>query len=516
MKGTSLALLFAVLAGCASHRVRVDPTAFMAATADLGRADILVRQGCYVCLQEALSIYERLAQRSEATARAQLGAFETTLLLAARERELGLGSGTALDRARGLAAGLPAPYETTARLSMAESLPWKTTGVSREFVDEQFPLRRRAGLQGRAWRERLQAAPDDDLAARYLLLAFDCTNRYRLRDWTLERTSVTDKSPALLIFRDATCDGIEPDRLTALVDDQPRFIEAHLFTGELALREGRLVTAERRLTTALDGIPNLVAARLALGQVYQAMEDFELALQAFSAVVAAVPGHREGLLGKAIALGYTGRHLDAIPVLDEMVRLGTWYQGEAFYWRAWNRYRLREFDAADADAAEARLRLPMDPQVDKLTGLVALVKTDLDRAEREFRAAAEHLAGRGARDCDVGYYLASTLVARRKWPEAGPLFETAVSCYTMDEDALQTRIEEIRRSELGGERKARLVAAKERDITLLQSQQARSAYNAAVAYINAGDTEKCRPMAERAIRHPDFAAQARALLDKLK
>lgn len=226
--------------------------------------------------------------------------------MALRERELGLGGGTALDEAQRMAAGLPAPYETTSRLLAVASTPWKASGVSRARADELFALHRRIGQEGRAWRDQLESAGDADVASRYLRLSFECSNRMRLRDWGVERGPLVDPAPPILQFRDATCDGVDSERLDSILAEVPRFGEAHLFLGELTLREGRLVSTERHMQAALDAVPDLTAARLVLGQVYQAMEDFEAALEAFTTVVAAVPEHREALLGKAITLSHTG------------------------------------------------------------------------------------------------------------------------------------------------------------------------------------------------------------------
>jgi hypothetical protein len=148
-------------------------------------------------------------------------------------------------------------------------------------------------------------------------------------------------------------------------------------------------------------------------------------------------------------------------------------------------------------------------------GFIALARKEVERAEQEFRLAVQHLEGRGERDCDAGYFLASTLIMQRKWAEAAPFFERAEPCYALDEKALRQRIEAIRASELPDDRQDRLVAAKERDILKVRLQQARSSYNAAVAYANVGDLDKARPLAERAAAHPDLAAQARTVLDRI-
>jgi len=73
----------------------------------------------------------------------------------------------------------------------------------------------------------------------------------------------------------------------------------------------------------------------------------------------------------------------------------------------------------------------------------------------------------------------------------------------------------IRTSDLPEVRKARLMAAKERDIASARLQEARSAFNAAVAHANLGDTATARPFAERAAGHPDLATQAKAILERI-
>ena len=70
-----------------------------------------MRDGCYTCLREAAGIYARLIEPAAATRktpeRVLRGAFETAVLLAVREKELGLTPDASLARARELAARLP-------------------------------------------------------------------------------------------------------------------------------------------------------------------------------------------------------------------------------------------------------------------------------------------------------------------------------------------------------------------------------------------------------------------------
>jgi len=512
------AVLVAVLAvaACTPVRPRLDFTPSFATTADLARADGLVGAGCYRCLTEALAIYEKLAAGPTAVPTAAYRAVDTAVLLAMHEREIGLSSGRSRQRAEALAAQLPAPADYSRFLSVIDAIGWKSTGVSAEQQDAILGTLRGVATSFPAWRAHLQASASRDALSAYQLLSLECLYSYRVSEMKQTPWPLPPNAPPLLRARAATCTGAAAIQLDDVLRDEPRLRELYLFQGERALARGTLRTAERHLLTALEEIPSLMSATLVLGHVYLAMEDVESAFSAYHQVTAAVPGQRDAMIGEAKTLTYLDQSDEAIAVLDEMVRLGTWYLGEAHYWLGLNRLHLLQFDLANDEAIAARTFLPMDPLVDKLSGRVAVARNEIERAEREFRAAVAHFAGRQTRDCETGYYLASVLVMQSKWPEGAQRFGEAVPCYVEDEQAAHRRIAEIEAADLPAERKVRLVAAKQRGIAALQSQQARAAYNGAVAYANLGDKEKARALAARAAQHPDMADLAQKLLARLR
>lgn len=502
------------LAACAPH-IRLDPGPGIALTADLTHADALVERGCYACLQEALASYERLSATGRAPA-AGLRAIDTALLLALRERELGLGSGQALEHAIELAGRQPPPFDIGVFESVAGVQPWHGPGVSKERLDQSMGPLRQMSASWQSWRAQIEPGAAHDLLRAYYLLSLDCSSRSFLADAGVEPWHPPSGAPPLLRYRAAVCPLAIDDRaLGAVLRDDPAFAEANLFLGELALARGTVRTAEKHLVQAARAIPGLTAAWLALGQVYLVMEEFDLARDAYHQVNAAAPGQREAMLGEAKSLSYLGRHEQAIVILDQMERLGTWYMGETYYWRAWNRHRLMQFDAANDDVMASRSRLPMDAQVDKLAGFIALARKEIERAEVEFRAAVTHIEGQGGRDCDATYYLGSVQVMQRKWAEAAPNFEKAEPCYVLDEQAVRQRIAAINASDLPDDRRDRLVSSKEKDVAAVRLQQARSCFNAAVALANLGETAKARPFAERAAAHPEMKALAVQLLARL-
>jgi tetratricopeptide (TPR) repeat protein len=505
-----------VIASCTPVRPRLDFTPSFAATADLARADALVRAGCYTCLTEAIAIYQTLAAGPTAVPVAAYRAVDTAVLMAMREREIGLGSGRSRQHAEALARELPAPADYSLFLSVIDAVGWKPTGVSPEQLGATVGLFRSVSANLAGWRASLRALAPHDLLSAYQLLSLECLYSYRLLEAKQLPWPLPANAPPLLRASAATCTGAVASLLDDVLRDEPRLRELYLFQGERALGRGALRTAERHLLTAIEEIPALMSAKVVLGHIYLQMEDVESAFAAYHEATTAVPGQRDAMIGEAKALSYLDRSDEAIAVLDEMVRLGTWYLGEAHYWRGWNRLHLKQFDLANDEVAAARKYMPMDPLVDKLSGRVALARNEIERAEREFRTAVEHFTGRQTRDCDTNYYLASVLVMQRKWPEGAQWFSQALPCYVEDEQAARRKIEEINAADLPEERKIRLVTAKQKGIAALQSQQARAAYNAAVAYANLGDKERARPLAERAALHPDMADLARKLLARLQ
>lgn len=269
-----LAICSLLGATCASHPRPVLPTPDLSAFNQLDAADRLVAAGCYACLQQALGIYERLTVSTPAMIVAPTRAVDTALLLAVRERELGIGDGTALQRAVQLAARLPVPHDYADLLAIAALQPWKMSGVSKELTDLQTGSYPTVSENWSRWRPMLVDRAGRDQLSAYLLLLLEGHYRYyRLRDQKLEPWKPGPGASPLLRFQMATCVFVKAGALETLLKDEPRFDEAHLFLGETALVAGKLVTAEQHLLQAVAAIPELTAGHLALGHVYLAMED---------------------------------------------------------------------------------------------------------------------------------------------------------------------------------------------------------------------------------------------------
>src|SRR5690349_12338268 len=105
--GSRVAVLAAAVlsVGCGAARARRAADARA-----LAAADAQVLAGCYDCLRDAHTTYERLVAAGAADS-VRVRLFETEVLLALREKELALDATATLERARAVAPRLPASLD---------------------------------------------------------------------------------------------------------------------------------------------------------------------------------------------------------------------------------------------------------------------------------------------------------------------------------------------------------------------------------------------------------------------
>lgn len=178
--------------------------------------------------------------------------------------------------------------------------------------------------------------------------------RHRLNT-ALRSAVVLGASLAVLAGAPAQADGLFGfGRAKSAAAEQQ--IEPVLDAVNQALAEGRLVDAGRILDSAYAA--GAVDPRLLLcsGELQLARERYDEAIVTFSQAEASAPLKARAMQGRGMALSKRGRPADAVPVLEEAVRL------DPSLWRAWNTLgveRDRRHDwAGAADAYEHALKAP--------------------------------------------------------------------------------------------------------------------------------------------------------------
>jgi hypothetical protein len=370
------------LTGCAARK----PAVVMAPLPPEAAAQTTI--GCYKCLQDAMAAYEAVPETSRNAAfRAAME--ETALLLAFRQRELGILGPNYLKAAGDIDVTMPASQSRGVYIKLASAAPWNTRGMAPEKAEAQ--------IHG-PWEESDQTALEQDGVGsnslkQYALITSRCTLQYG---------QAQAEAPAvpLLQFRAAACQPYDQQILQSLLAAYPRFTEAHYFSGRSWLAARKLRSAAREITLATEEWPDLLAARVELGTVLLASENLAGAEAAFAAVVAREPLHRDALLGQARALAGLERYRDSNAAADALITAGTWYLTEAWEQKASNFYALGEFDAA-TDAAKTGLNYGETWNLKRLLGFAHYGA----RRFADARTWLQRVADGVPNDCEALYFL---------------------------------------------------------------------------------------------------------------
>jgi tetratricopeptide (TPR) repeat protein len=200
----------------------------------------------------------------------------------------------------------------------------------------------------------------------------------------------------LVAYRMASCGRVDGEALDALLVAEPRLVELHYFKATAAFVAGALLATERELAAFDERFPAAPASALLRGQVLLALEEFDAAVAAFDVVLSADRDQPEALLYRMRAVSQLGDAGRGEGAADRLVTLGTWYQGEAYYWRAWNRRALGRLHEAASDVETAK-RVLFNAAVPKLAGFIAFDREQLELALTELSTSRE----RNGNDCEV-------------------------------------------------------------------------------------------------------------------
>ena len=482
----------------------------------LASADALVRAGCLDCLIAAYAEYDQLRTLTSAADAATAGAIRSAALIAVRERELGMVDEGYLQRARAVLTGSTNQASwLPVLLDIIDVLPagaFTRAPLNDIDLDRMRVLR----VNGEAWSAQLrEVAPIDELGA-YVWLAFACGSGEG-KDLSVSQLGApvaTFRETPLIGFRRATCRGIDAEPLEALLTRDSRFVEAKYFLGRhdvalLAVGTDKLEDADRQFADAYAWRSMWPALTQSIANLAMTVEEFDRASAFYDRTLDAEPHAVDALLGKARALTYQGRGLEAIATLDRLMA-ERWYLGDARYWRALNLFMLERYDEAWRDIEDAA-KLLINADVPKLAGRIAYSRHEPDVSRARFEVARE----RNPQDCETGFYLGVVLAEQRAWPRTAEVLVATASCLEDAEHGYQHEIVKIRASQEPPARQAAKIARREQYIANGRRQMATSWFDIAVAYYNLANKSEARQFAEKVIDDEQFGERARELLSRL-
>lgn len=481
------------------------------------QADSLFNRGDYSSLKEAFRIYHDLLGLTYSHEKTKIKLIRTGFLLTLREKELGILEYKSFEEISRLIQQSPSLSQFSVFLDMVNSTPRKTKGFVTDFtkdtsrIDSTYEkLKKNVPL----WAKKLKDLSGTDELYAYLYISLATNFSYYLGE------EKTDFSPIVEIFSQHPSvqyiSSIYPEeneeKLNAFVEKEPDFHEAYYFLGELALRHGQLVTAEKNFVRAYEHIPDSSAIIISLASIYFAFEEFTKSLELYERSLQMATEYRDAILGKAICLSYLGKNEEAIECCQKLIALGSFLLGEAHYWLAWNQNELEKLDEAWESIENTKRYLLGNSDVLSLSGIIAFKRGNQDLAEKNFLEALKL----NPSDCEALFYLGNVYSRNQDWKKSGFYFGYAARCYERVENALNEKIKEIENSTLSEERKARLVLRKKAQLKKAGLTKATAFYNGAAGYFNAGMKKEALIFAQNAALHSALKEKAEELINNIK
>ena len=239
----SLWLLLVSLVACAP-RAGVTTIPDPAVEAKIAEAGVLLGKSCYLPLQRAWRTYAELYALPAFRKRVAVPFLKTSLLLAVRERDLGFVTPVYLNQALRLVETEPALAGFRLYVEMVGFMAPRTRGVIQD-IDTTFGWTVTRDKMTANWAQLHQQAASDEFAA-YILAGLNCSYGRFSEKWQDPALylKIFPDSP-LMKYRVAICGEENGDLLRELLAREPEFAEVHFHLGELALREGQVLSAER-------------------------------------------------------------------------------------------------------------------------------------------------------------------------------------------------------------------------------------------------------------------------------
>lgn len=496
-------------AGCASVPIRTAEQPRLAA------ADARVLEGCYDCLIDARQTFEQLAVgRARPFVVPRL--FEVNVLIGLREGELALEPGESFSRAEALLPELSPTVDSPLLLEIAKAIPPDSVGTPRADMRQGAVARREVAARSADIHRGLNAAQVSVAFRDYLSASFTCLTGPSARPGSGGLADVPPDAAPLVRYRLATCPILRPDPLQEVLDATPAFVEAGVFLTRTPVRAITGVHLRRQillLTNAYERLSHSPSVTYALGSAHQTLGDCRTALQRYDETLALKARHETAALQRVICLGFLAEHDNAIAAATQIVNERFDNIGEAYYWRAWNHYKLDRLPPARADIDRA-LALRVNAQAYTLGGMIKYAQGELELAHRDLTAALVMAPGY----CLARWYLGLVTFDREEWGPSGDAFQASAVCYKNAADMSLAALEEILANELDPDFKAMQIASFEAAIRDERAQEQASYLNAANGFARSERPARALDMltgipADSA--HADAARQLREYLEKI-
>lgn len=511
----------AVLAACAAgpglspaapplHEEPLPPAPPLRLEERLAEAEAFYERGGFVHLRRAFAICQYLEAVAPGTG-ALIGPYaRTALVLAARAKEMGVRNDSYLAKARELVEEDASLAFLKPAVGIVEVMPVATMGVWDDGPGRQ-------ALQGSCAHLRLAGAdlstvrPTEPALAFFRALLLEGYERFEEAKADLDEALKAFPGSLLLKFKRAALPPPDARLLEGIIEEDAEFFEVDLERARRALAGGALLSAEKDLLRAREGVPESPLIAILLAGVNFGTEEYDRSLTFYEETLAVAPDYKEALFGKAVALSCLGQPAEAVPLFEDLLAQGPALEGECLYWLAADLYDLGDTGRAAVEIEKAKRALPVG-RVYTLAGKIAFEGGRLGPAEADLVAAVNLDSG----ETDAFFLLGKLYALRKNWPESALNFELAGHGFGFKEDQIREKIAQIEGSSMAEDRKGRLLARKSFQLEKTRLTRATACFNAAAGHHNAGVPEKALAWARSAAAHPYFSDKAKDLIALVK
>jgi tetratricopeptide (TPR) repeat protein len=280
--------------------------------------------------------------------------------------------------------------------------------------------------------------------------------------------------------------------LEGMIAEVPEFVEAGYFRARMpSLRVTAAYVRNQRASfaAAAEAFPASPSVAYSLGTLYQTIGDCRAAVDHYDRTLTLAPLHEDAALQRIICLGYQGRHENAINAATRVIDAKYDNTNEAYYWRAWNRHRLRQLPEAREDIDRA-LAQGVNARALTLGGIIKYDQKDLPLAEQDLGRAVQM----DRAQCIAQWYLGLVAFARELWLSTGDDFAASAACYRRTAEDTERQLEAMRNADLDPDFKASQIAGFQAAIQDDRSQEQASYLNAANGFARSQNHARAREM----------------------
>jgi ankyrin repeat protein/tetratricopeptide (TPR) repeat protein len=256
-----------------------------------------------------------------------------------------------------------------------------------------------------------------------LYLYFYCLDYYRFnmkhystemvsllkKHQVLERIRKNSDNPLFIYFNPQVAINKEAE----IEARYPGFAEFFVQRGNVLFSRNKLKQAGEYFKKALELIPDHTKALTGMGNIYYfKVKDYFTAVNYYDKALELDKTNPTALFGKGVSLHHLEEYDRSDEVLDFMLQNQPEHHGEAYYFKAYNRFQMKEPEKARLLVEQSKKRLPHKGEVLFLSGLLYYNEGKWNEAEKDF---SRTLYDREYSPCYPLYYLGILKAKKQDW-----------------------------------------------------------------------------------------------------